>query len=56
MRQKLCIIGGTSKVLRSEYPEIEEFLWGNNFWAEGYFAETVGTCNVEKILEYVKNQ
>ena len=23
-------------------PEIEEFLWGDSFWADGYFAESVG--------------
>ena len=48
--------GGSSKVIREEFPELEEFLWGDNFWGEGYFAETVGYCNIEKIREYVKNQ
>ncbi len=33
--------GGTSKVIRAEFPELEEFLWGDSFWADGYFAETV---------------
>lgn len=31
------IKGGTSRVLRKEYPELEEFLWGESFWADGYF-------------------
>ena len=34
--------GGTSKVIRDEFPELEEFLWGKSFWADGYFAESVG--------------
>lgn len=34
--------GGSSKILRKEYPEIEEFLWGDSFWSDGYFAESVG--------------
>lgn len=24
--------GGTSRVIRKEYPELEEFLWGDSFW------------------------
>ena len=35
--------GGTSRVLRSEFPDLVEFLWGKSFWASGYFAESVGT-------------
>jgi len=27
--------GGTSRVLRKEYPELEAFLWGDSFWADG---------------------
>ena len=48
--------GKSSRVLRSEFPELEEFYWGDSFWADGYFAETVGVCNLEKIKAYVKNQ
>ena len=48
--------GGSSRVLRAEFPELEEFLWGDSFWADGYFAETVGQCSMEAIQEYIKNQ
>ncbi len=48
--------GGTSRVIRKEYPALEEFLWGDSFWADGYFAETVGTVNEEIILKYVRDQ
>ena len=48
--------GGTSKVIREEFPELKEFLWGDSLWSDGYFAETVGSVNEEKIREYVKNQ
>lgn len=41
--------GGTSVRLRKEFPELKEFLWGDSFWADGYFAETVGTTQEEKI-------
>ena len=48
--------GGTSLVLRNEFPELEEFLWGDSFWADGYFAETVGTVNEEVVRKYIRNQ
>ncbi len=48
--------GGSSKVIRSEYPDLEEYLWGDSFWSDGYFAESVGTVNEEIIKQYIKNQ
>ena len=46
--------GGTSHELRKTFPELEEFLWGDNFWAEGYFAETVGTRDYADIKRYIQ--
>ena len=48
--------GGSSKVIRQEFPELEEFLWGANFWSDGYFAETVGIVTEARIRSYIKNQ
>ena len=48
--------GGTSKVIRSEFPELEEFLWGDSLWSDGYFAETVGRVDEEVIQKYIKDQ
>jgi putative transposase len=48
--------GGTSRILRKEFPELEEFLWGDSFWADGYFAETVGRVEEEVIQRYIRNQ
>ena len=48
--------GISSKMLRTELPEIKKFLWGNDFWADGYFSETFGHCSEETILNYVRNQ
>ena len=48
--------GGTSRVIRQEYPEMEEFLWGDSFWADGYFAETVGRVDEATIRRYIQNQ
>jgi putative transposase len=53
--------GGTSRLLRAEFPELEEFLWGRNFWgrnfwADGYFAETVGLVEEAVVRRYIQNQ
>lgn len=48
--------GKSSKVVREEFPELEEVYWGDSFWADGYFAETAGKCDLKVILDYVKNQ
>lgn len=48
--------GGSSKVIREEFPKLREFLWSDSFWADGYFAETVGQKNENAIRKYIQNQ
>ena len=48
--------GGTSRVLREEFPELEEHLWGTSFWADGYFCETVGKVDEETVRDYIRQQ
>lgn len=48
--------GGTSRVIRKEFPGLEEFLWGGSFWADGYFAESIGTVNEEVVRKYIREQ
>jgi putative transposase len=48
--------GGSSKIVRAEFPELEEFLWGDSFWSDGYFAETAGKCDLETIKKYIQDQ
>ena len=48
--------GGSSRIIREEFPELEEFLWGDSFWADGYFAETVGRTSEWAIKRYIQNQ
>jgi putative transposase len=43
-------------VIQKEFPELEEFLWGDSFWADGYFAETVGSVAEEVVKRYIKQQ
>jgi len=48
--------GGTSRAIRKEFPELEEFLWGDSFWADGYFAESVGKVDEEVVKRYIRSQ
>ena len=48
--------GGSSRALRKEFTELEEFLWGNSFWCDGYFAESVGQTEEGVIRRYIQNQ
>lgn len=48
--------GKSSKIIRKEFSELKEVYWGPSFWGDGFFAETVGHCNLETIKNYVKNQ
>ena len=48
--------GGTSRVIRKEFPELQEFLWGDSLWADGYFAETAGRASEQAIRKYIKAQ
>ena len=46
--------GGRSWVLRETFPRLEEFLWGESFWLNGYFVETVGKIDEQKMRNYIK--
>jgi len=48
--------GGSSKVLRKEFPEIKEFLWGDSFWQDGYFVESIGRIDQKKMRQYIQEQ
>ena len=46
--------GGSSRMIRQEFPELEEFLWGDSLWADGYFAETVGAQSFTAVKTYIR--
>ena len=50
------IKGGSSKKLREEFPELEEFLWGDSFWADGYFVSTHSNLTEDIVRSYIKGQ
>lgn len=37
--------GASSKLIREEIPEVKKYLWGKDFWSDGYFSETFGHCS-----------
>jgi putative transposase len=48
--------GGSSKVIRREYPELEEWLWGDSLWQDGSFSETVGRGSEDAMRAYIQKQ
>ena len=50
------IKGGSSRILRKEFLEIKEFLWGDSFWADGYFVSTHSTVTEDIIKKYIREQ
>ena len=47
----------TAKQIFLECPEVKKYLWGGQFWTDGYFVATVGKNNNERVIkDYVKNQ
>ena len=50
------IKGATSRVLRSEFPELLWMVDEKSLWANGYCAHTVGDANVAQIKAYLDRQ
>ena len=49
--------GCSSHYLRENFwGRIKPKLWGDKFWSEGYFAETVGRITTAKIQHYIERQ
>ena len=47
----------TAREMFERHPEVKKFLWGGQFWTDGYYLNTVGQYGNLKILEnYVKKQ
>ena len=48
--------GGSSRVIREEFPHLKAFLWGKNFWARGYFVESIGSKDEFTLKKYLNQQ
>ena len=47
----------TARIIFREVREIEEELWGGEFWTDGYYIATIsGRGNKEVIENYIRNQ
>ena len=47
----------TSKQIFIHHPQVEAFLWGGEFWTDGYYIATVSPHgNKDLIINYIKNQ
>jgi putative transposase len=48
--------GGSSRILRTEFPDLDEYIWKSGFWSDGFFAESVGVREEEMIRRYIRDQ
>ncbi len=47
----------TAREMFKRHPEVKTFLWGGEFWTDGYYLNTVGQYgNLKMLQNYVKNQ
>jgi putative transposase len=47
----------TAREMFKRHPEVKKFLWGGQFWTDGYYLNTVGRYGDLKMIEnYVKKQ
>ena len=47
----------TARLMFERHPEVKTFLWGRQFWTDGYYINTVGQYgNLQMIENYVKKQ
>ena len=47
----------TARQMFEKHPEVKIFLWGRQFWTDGYYINTVGQYgNLNMIENYVKKQ
>ena len=46
--------GGTSRLIKKEFSDLDEFVWGDEFWARGYYAETIGAKTAREVKRYIE--
>ena len=47
----------TAREMFAQHPEVKEFLWGGEFWTDGFYLNTVGQYgNLSMIENYVRKQ
>ena len=48
--------GVTARLLRKEYSQLKELLWGDTFWSDSYFLATTGQVSLDVLKKYMEEQ
>lgn len=48
--------GVTARLIRKEYPQLKDLLWGDSFWSDSYFLASTGQVSLDVLKAYVENQ
>ena len=48
--------GVTARLIRKEYPQLKDSLWGGSFWSDSYFLASTGQVSLDVLKAYVENQ
>ena len=47
----------TAKAVFAQAPSVKKYLWGGEFWTDGYYIATIGSRGNKTIIEnYIRNQ
>lgn len=46
----------SSRLLKTEFPQIREKLWQETFWSQGFCLLTAGGAPIEIIRQYIEGQ
>ncbi len=48
--------GVTARLLRKEFSQLQEMLWGDSFWSDSYFLASTGQVSLDVLKKYVEEQ
>ncbi|HER40072.1 MAG TPA: IS200/IS605 family transposase [Salinimicrobium catena] len=48
--------GVSSRLLRKEFPELENYYWKGGLWSPSYFIASCGGAPLDILKEYIRNQ
>jgi len=50
------IKGVSARLIRQEFPQTKELLWGDSFWSDSYFIASTGQVSLDILMQYVESQ
>lgn len=48
--------GVTARLMRKEFPQLKELLWGDSLWSDSYFLASTGQVSLDVLKKYVEEQ